>query len=146
MALGDGRNPFDYLIDEQEESQHASIEPDPSYKPADECLELLTSEPTERRRGGRIQRVMAAGLVAPAAAGIVIIDLSLTGLRIGAAEPMDPQTSVVVQLPIDPPLALTGKIRWCRGHASGNYELGVQFDPLSMAQHTAYLAFLESLA
>ncbi len=146
MALGDGRNPADYLISETGEDASFS-DPDANHTLVEEVnLMEWVGESSERRRAARIQRVMPAGLIAPVATRVVVIDLSVTGLRIGCVDPLETHSSVQLELPAQPPLRLAARVAWCRLHASGNYEVGLQLAPLGGDQMAAYKAFLASPA
>lgn len=121
----------------------AEVETLGDYSPTDEFLEMLQKEPAERRRAARIQRVMAAGLVAPAPAPIVLIDVSLTGLRIGSSDPLEVEARVQIELPVQPPLLLGAEVRWCQRHISGNYEIGLHLLPMGAAENAVYREFVE---
>lgn len=149
MALGDGRDPSEFLdlLADGEESEECPsyAELTERYTAADEFMDLVSGASSERRTAARIQRVMPAGMALPHSTPIVIIDLSLTGLRIGCVEKLEVHSAIQLDLPLKPePLSLAGRVCWCKEHVSGNYEVGLRLAPLAGEQMAAYRAFLES--
>lgn len=125
-------------------SEVVEVEALTSYTPADEFLELLEASPSDRRAAARVQRILAAGMLDPTATPIVIIDVSLTGLRLGCVDPLERGTLLQLEIPLQPlPLRVAGQVCWCRQHVSGNYEVGLRLAPLTGEALETYRAFVE---
>ncbi len=95
------------------------------FRPIDQGRTAL-----DRRRAERIPRVFRVDLTDPQTPAVVI-DLSHSGLRLGVSEPLEVGRGVSVRMEVEGiPLTVSGVVRWCCPHDSGNHMVGVELAPL----------------
>lgn len=95
------------------------------FRPVDQARTAL-----DRRRAERICKVFRVDLTDPKVPAVVI-DLSHSGLRLGVSEPLEVGRNVNVRMEVEGiPLTVSGVVRWCSQHDSGNHMLGVELAPM----------------
>jgi hypothetical protein len=95
------------------------------FGPVDQARTAL-----DRRRAERVSKVFRVDLTDPKVPAVVI-DLSHSGLRLGVSEPLEVGRGVSVRMEVEGiPLTVSGVVRWCSRHDSGNHMLGVELAPL----------------
>lgn len=105
------------------------------YTNTDEMLERLAATPSERRSEQRVDRLLPADLVEPERTRVVVIDMSPRGVRLGCVEPLARGTPVAIFVG---GMRLQGQVRRCVRHLSGNFEVGIQLEPLGGEEAERY--------
>jgi len=71
-------------------------------------------------------------------------DISLGGARVETLNPLQKGSIITMTLPTDPPVKLTGKIRWVTKQKF-KYLFGVEFDSMNYTQEALITDFLTSI-
>ena len=73
-----------------------------------------------------------------------LYDLSIGGMRIEALDPIEPETKLIISLPLKPVLKIEGIVKWTLKDRH-RYQIGIQFDNPTMEQQSGLKETIRSL-